>query len=409
MELLYRRCAGLDVHKDTVVACVRIANATSKAQEEVRTFGTTTKGLLELSEWLGSHECTHVAMESTGVYWKPVWHVLEDDFELVLANASHVRNVPGRKSDVSDAVWIADLLAHGLLRSSFVPPVAIQQMREYTRTRKQMVRERVRHVQRIQKVLEDANIKLASFVSDIMGVSGRKMIAAIIAGESDPERLADLAHPRLETARHKLVESLRGRVTDHHRFMLNLHMRHIESIDEAISSIESQIDESLDPFREVTDLLTGIPGVNDTASQVIVSEVGVDMERFPEVSHLISWARICPRMDESAGKRRSNRVSKGCNWLKPVLVQCAWAAVRKKDSYLRAQYLRIKSRRGAKKAIMAVASSILTAAYFIIRDRVPYSDLGADYFDNLDRERVVVRLRKRLGDLGYEVELRKIA
>lgn len=406
MELLYRRCAGLDVHKDTVVACARLVEE-SGTSEEVQTFGTTTKALLELSTWLSDRGCSHVAMESTGVYWKPVWHVLESDFELVLANAAHVRNVPGRKSDVNDAVWLADLLAHGLIRSSFVPPKPVQELRELTRTRKQLVRERVKHVQRLQKVLEDANVKLASFISDITGMSGSKMIHALIDGETDPEKLAALAHSRIRASREQLIDALRGRVTPHHRFLLKLHLTQVEHLDAAITSLEEQIGESLDPFRAAADQLTTIPGVSETAASVIVSEIGVDMSRFPTAAHLISWAGLCPRMDESAGKRRSNRLRKGAPWLKTVLVTCAWAAVRKENTYLRAQYYRIRNRRGSKKAIMAVAASMLTAAYHMLQDGTDYQDLGAGYFDTINKARVVARLHRRLQDLGYDVELRK--
>lgn len=406
MELLYRRCAGLDVHKDTVVACARVVEK-GKTNEEVETFGTTTKALLELGVWLSDRQCTHVAMESTGVYWKPVWHVLENDFELVLANATHVRNVPGRKSDVSDAVWLADLLAHGLIRSSFVPPKPVQELRELTRTRKQLVRERIKHVQRLQKVLEDANVKLASFISDITGTSGSKMLHALIDGETDPEKLAALAHSRIRASRAQLVDALRGRVTAHHRFMLKLHLTQVEHLDTAITSLEQQIGESLDPFRAAADQLTTIPGVSETAASVIVSEIGVDMSRFPSDAHLVSWAGLCPRMDESAGKRRSTRLRKGAPWLKTLLVSCAWSAVRTKGTYLRAQYYRIRNRRGSKKAIMAVTASILTAVYHMLKDGTQYEDLGSAYFDTLNEARIVSRLQRRLADLGYEVQIRK--
>lgn len=408
MEVVHERCAGLDVHKDTVVACLRLAKQ-GRVEREVRTFGTMTSALEGLARWLEEHGCTHAVMESTGVYWKPVWHALEGTVELVLANASHVRNVPGRKSDVSDAEWLVDLLAHGLLRGSFVPPRPIQELRDLTRTRKQLVREVVQHTQRIQKVLEDANIKLASAVSDVMGTSGRSMLRAIIDGQDDPEVLATLAHPRLQTPRPTLVEALRGQVSEHHRFLLRLHLEQAESLERAIERIEAEIEEHLRPFRAAADRLSEIPGVSAVSAPVIVSEIGVDMGRFPTVGHLISWAGLCPRLDQSAGKRRSTRLRKGAPWLKTVLVQCAWSAVRKRDSYLRAQFQRIKARRGPKKAIMAVAASILTAAYHMLRDDVPYQDLGANYFVRRDRTRTAQRLRRRLQDLGYEVEIRDAA
>jgi transposase len=401
MEVLYPRCAGLDVHKDSVVAAVRCVSP--PRHHEVRSFATTTQGLLALAEWLTSHGCTHVAMEATGVDWKPVWHLLEGHVELVLANAQHIRNVPGRKTDVNDATWIADLLAHGLIRSSFVPPAAIQELRDLTRTRKQLVREISQHSLRIQKVLEDANLKLGSVLSDVLGQSGRAMLEAIIAGEEDPERLAALA---LGTARRKhaaLVEALRGRVTSHHRAMLQLHLGLVDALDAALREIDVRVGKSLEPIRASAHLLTTMPGVSDLVANVIVAEIGIDMTRFPTSGHLISWAGLCPRNDESAGKRRSTRVRKSAPWLKTTLVTAAWAGVRVKDSYLHAQFLRLRARRGAKKAILAVAASMLTAAYFMLRDGVEYQDLGADHFDRRDRTKVIHRLVRRLRDLGCQV------
>jgi transposase len=407
MEVLHPRCVGLDVHKDTVVAAVRCVSP--PAHHEVRSFATTTQGLLALVDWLTSHHCTHVAMEATGVYWKPVWHVLEGHVELVLANAQHIRNVPGRKTDVADATWIADLLAHGLIRSSFVPPAAIQELRDLTRTRKQLVREISQHSLRIQKVLEDANLKLGSVLSDVLGRSGRAMLAAIIAGEEDPERLAALA---LGTARRKqaaLVEALRGRVTPHHRAMLQLHLGLVDTLDAALAVIDDRVGKALEPIRASARLLTTMPGVSDLVANVIVAEIGIDMTRFPTSGHLVSWAGLCPRNDESAGKRRSTRVRKGAPWLKTTLVTAAWAGIRVKDSYLHSQFLRIRARRGAKKAILAVAASMLTAAYFMLRDGVEYHDLGSDHFDRRDRSKVIHRLVRRLRDLGCEVAIKPAA
>lgn len=401
MQVLYPRCAGLDVHKDSVVTAIRCVSP--PVHHEVRSFATTTQGLLALADWLTSHGCTHVAMEATGVYWKPVWHVLEGHCELVLANAQHIRNVPGRKTDVNDAAWIADLLAHGLIRSSFVPPLAIQELRDLTRTRKQLVREISQHSLRIQKVLEDANLKLGSVLSNVLGQSGRAMLEAIIAGEEDPEHLAALA---LGTARRKqaaLVEALRGRVTPHHRAMLQLHLGLVDALDAALREIDHRVGKALEPIRASARLLTTMPGVSDVVANVIVAEIGIDMSRFATSGHLISWATLCPRNDESAGKRRSTRVRKGNPWLKTTLVTAAWAAVRVKDSYLHAQFLRIKARRGAKKAILAVAASMLTAAYFMLRDGVEYRDLGPDHLDRRDRSRAIHRLVRRLRDLGCQV------
>jgi transposase len=405
MEVLYSRCAGLDVHAGSVTACARVASGTQVTYEH-RTVSTTTRGLLELAEWLTGHGCTHVAMEATGVYWKPVWHVLEAAFTLVLANAMHIRNVPGRKSDMNDATWIADLLAHGLIRSSFVPPAPIQELRDLTRTRRQLVHEIARHVLRIQKTLEDANLKLTQVISDIVGVSGRAILNALIAGETDPDRLVDLTRGRLKASRADLLDALHGRVTDHHRFMIKLHLSQIDALETAVATIEARIGDALGPFRAAVSLLTTMPGLSETTARVLIAEIGTDMSRFPTVGHLISWAGFCPRLDESAGKRRSTRTRRTTPWLKPTLVNAAWAATRKKDSYLRAQFVRIKTRRGAKKAILAVASSMLTAAYFMLRDGVEYHDLGPRHFEPRDKEQLAKRLLQRLRDLGVAVEVK---
>lgn len=409
MEVLHPHCAGLDVHKETVVACARhMLNGT--VNREVRTFKTTTRDLLALSEWLASQGITHVAMEATGVYWKPVWHILSDgDFTLVLANAGHVKNVPGRKTDVNDATWLADLMAHGLIRGSFVPDSPTQELRGLLRTRKQFVRERSSHIQRLQKTLEDANIKLDSVISDILGFSGRAMVEALIAGESDPDSLAALAHRRIKASPAVLREALRGRVTHHHRFLLQLHLQHIDALDAALSAIDREVDTQVEPFRTAVLLLTTIPGVSDLSAQVIRAEIGGDMSRFPTVGHLISWSGLCPRNDESAGKRRSNRMRKGAPWLKTTLIQCAWAAARKNGSYLQAQFHRLRARRGAKKAIGALAASILTAAYHMLKDGTLYHDLGPDHFDRRAKTVQTRRLVTRLQKLGYAVQIAPLA
>jgi transposase len=405
MDLMYPQCAGLDVHQQTVVACARRVTGVA-ITHDVRTFGTTTAELLALSDWLAAHGCTHVAMEATGVYWKPVWHVLEGSVTLVLAHALHVRNVPGRKSDVNDATWIADCLAHGLIRGSFVPPAPIQELRDLTRTRKQLVRETTQHTLRIQKTLENANLKLTGLLSDILGVSGRAILQALIAGETDPERLAALARGRLKATPAELRAALHGRITAHHRFLLQLHLAQIDALDAAVREVEARLGEALAPFRTALDHLITMPGVSETVARVLVAEIGFDMTRFPTAGHLVSWAGLCPRLDESAGKRRSTRTRPSNPWLKTTLVQAAWAAARKKDGYLRAQFLRIKSRRGPKKAILAVAASMLTAAYYMLRDGVDYRDLGADHFDRRDKAKLAKRLVARLHDLGFTVELR---
>jgi len=405
MEVLHPHCAGLDVHKDTVVACVR-HTVEGKVEREVRSFKTTTQDLMTLSEWLSAEGCTHIVMEATGIYWKPVWHILSDgEFELVLANAAHVKNVPGRKTDVNDATWLADLMAHGLVRGSFVPDEQTQEMRDFLRTRKQFVRERSSHIQRIQKTLEDANIKLDSVITDIIGLSGRRMIEAIIAGETAPNVLAALAHRRIKAAPSELEAALRGRVTAHHRFMLRLHLDHMTALDEAIARIDKEVEAHLEPFRAAVELLSTIPGISQLSAEVILAEIGLDMSRFPTQGHLISWAGLCPKNDESAGKRRSTRMRKGAPWLKSTLIQCAWAAARKKGSYLQAQFLRLRSRRGPKKAIGAVAASILTAAYHMLKTGALYADLGAAYFDGRTKARQVARLVNRLQNLGFAVQL----
>ena len=409
MEVLHPRCCGLDVHKDTVVACLRIVSD-GKVTTGVRTFQTTTAELLRLSEWLAENECTHVAIEATGVYWKPVWHVLDDgEFELVLANAAHVKNVPGRKTDVNDAMWLAELLAHGLIRGSFVPDTQTQEMRTLLRTRKQLVRENSRHVLRVQKTLEDANIKLDSVLSDLMGKSGRAIIEALIAGETNPTKLASLADRRVKASQQEFREALRGRVTKQHRFLLRLHLNQIDALDAATATVDAQVEADLGPFRTAVEQVISIPGIKNLGAQVIVSEIGIDMTRFPSDAHLISWAGLCPRNDESAGKRRSNRLRKGAPWLKTTLVQCAWAAVKKKNSYLQAQFYRIKVRRGPKKAIMAVAASILTAIYHMLKDGTMYQDLGSGHFDRRSKHQQKNRLLKRLADLGYAVEIKPLA
>ena len=404
MEVLHPRCAGLDVHKDTVVAAVRCVSA--PIHHEVQSFAATTRGLFALGDWLGSHGCTHVAMEATGVYWKPVWHLLEGRFELVLANAQHIRNVPGRKTDVGDAMWIADLLAHGLIRSSFVPPASVQELRDLTRTRKQLVRELAQHTLRIQKTLETANVKLTSVLADIMGVSGRAILAALVAGETRPERLALLANDKVKASRAEITAALQGRVTAHHRFMLKLHLTQIEALEAAVREVEARLGEALAPFRAAVDHLITMPGVSETVARVIVAAIGFDMTRFPSAAHLVSWAGLCPRLHESAGKRLANRTRASNPWLKTTLVQAAWAAARKKDSYFRAQFLRIKSRRGPKKAVLAVAASMLTAAYHMLRDDADYRDLGAAHFDRRDKAKLAKRLIARLHDLGLVVDVR---
>ena len=406
MDLLHSRCAGLDVHKESVVACVRIVQD-NEVKRLVRSFGTTTERLFELAEFLTEHSVTHVAMEATGVYWRPVWHILEPEgLELILGNAAHIRNVPGRKSDTNDAMWLADLMAHGLIRPSFVPPTPVEQLRMLTRTRKQLVREGAQHTQRIHKVLEDCNLKLTSVVTDVMGKTGRAILEALVQGQTDPEKLAELAVGSLRTKRAELVAALRGRTTAHHRFLLKLHLGLYDSVHAAVAAIDQQVEEQVSPFRQAADLLETMPGVGRVAAEVILAEIGPDMERFPTAGHLRSWAGLCPRMDESAGKKRCTRIRKGAPWLKTTLVQAAWAAVRTKNSYYKSLYGGVKRSSGsANKAIVAVAAAMLTSAYYMLKRGEPYRELGADHRDKRDKARVANRLIRRVKALGFEVQL----
>lgn len=404
MKTLHKRCAGLDVHKQEVVACLRLA-ARAKAHYELRRFATTTDGLIALADWLEAAGCRHVAMEATGVYWKPVWHILDGRFTLILANAAHVKNVPGRKSDVNDATWLADLLAHGLIRASFVPPQPIQELRDLTRTRRQLVREVVQHTQRIQAVLEEANLKLDSVLSDLLGVSGRRILKALIGGESDPAALAALGSRQLGCSQTALSEALKGRPRAHHRFLIDQHLKTIEQLEATIAAFDRRIEAALAPFRPCIERLKDIPGLSEVSATTLIAEIGVDMSQFPSADHLVSWAGLCPRLDESAGKRRSTRIKKGAPWLKPVLVQCAWAAARKKNSYYQTLFLRLKARRGAKKAAIAVAASLLTTAYHMLADGTFYQDLGPEHFARRDPAKTARKLADRIRSLGYHVEL----
>jgi len=416
MDTLHERVAGLDVHKATIVACVRTLIG-GQVKRECRSFETTTAGLLGLLAWLKECRCTDVAMEATGVYWKPVWNVLSDGgFELLVVNASHVKNVPGRKTDMNDAMWIADLVACGLLRASFVPDGSQQELRSLMRTRKQLSREQVRHEQRIEKTLEEANIKLGAVICEIMGVSGRRMIEAMIAGVRDPRKLAALADRRIKASPKELYDALHGRLTDHHRFLLELHIGQFDALNAAIERIDRQVSEALvrldqevadgqASFRTLISLLCTIPGVSTLSATTILSEIGTDTSRFPTSGHLVAWAGLCPGQNESAGKRKRSRLRKGDPWLKTVLVQCAWAAKRKKDSYYKAQFFRLSARRGPQKAICAVAASILTAIYHMLRNGTEHHDLGVGHFDRRPTEIKAKRLVAQLAKLGYHVEL----
>jgi transposase len=407
MDVVYTRCAGLDVHKKTVVACVIRPGGSSGWQRETHTFGTMTADLLALSDWLSGHGCTHVAMESTGEYWRPVFNILEGNFEVLLVNAQHIKAVPGRKTDVKDAEWIAQLLQHGLLRASFIPPVAQRDLRDLTRHRSNFIRERATLVNRVQKVLEGANIKLGSVATNVLGVSGRAMLDALVAGEANPEVLADLARGRLRDKREQLSQALTGRVKPHHRFVLTELLCQIDSLDETIARFDLEIEAYCAPFEMAVVLLDTIPGVGRETAEVMVAEMGADMTHFPSADHLASWAGLAPGNHESAGKRLSAKTRKGNRTLCTALVQAAHGAAHTKDTYLAAQYHRLAARRGNKKAIIAVAHSILVIAYHLIQRQEPYRELGADYFDKRRPEATAKRLVKRLENLGFDVQLHR--
>lgn len=408
MEVIHRCCAGLDVHKETVVACVRCIRPDGGIDESVRTFATTTAGLLELGDWLIDRQATIAAMESTGVYWKPVWNLLESRLELMLVNAREVKQLPGRKTDVKDSQWIAQLLACGLLKRSFVPPLPQRELRDLTRTRTSLLQDKSRVANRLQKILEDANIKLGSVASDVLGVSGREMIRALIQGTMSPAEMADLSRQRLRLKIPQLTAALTGKVSEHHQFMLRLLMDEIEHYEQQIARLDQRIEKVMSPLEKTAlTLLDEIPGIDQRAAQNIVAEIGVDMSRFPSSRHLASWAGLSPGNDQSAGKRRSGRMSDGNRWLKGTLNQCAWAASRKKDSYFAAQHRRIASRRGVKRATMAVAHSQLCICWELLKNGQAYQDLGQDYFERGNDDRVKRQLVRRLEKLGYDVTLDK--
>jgi transposase len=409
MQVVHTNCAGLDVHKRTVTACVIVPNPAGGWNQSIRTFETHTHSLLEMLDWLLSFGCTTVAMESTGEYWRPVFNILESSTEVILVNAHHVKNVPGRKTDVKDAAWLAELLQHGLLKPSFIPPKAQRDLRDLIRHRQNFVRERTNLVNRIQKVLEAANIKLASVATDIMGVSGRAMLKALIASEKTPAQIADLAVGRLRNKHEQLEKALVGRIQPHHRFILNQLLSSVESIDEVIKQFDAQIEEYIRPFEQAVELLDTIPGVALKAAQAIVSEIGTDMSRFKSAAHLAAWAGLAPGNCESAGKRLSSFSRKGNRTLKTILVQAAWATSRT-NTYLAAQFRRISARRGAKRAAVAVAHSILVIAYHLISRSEPYSDLGVSHFERQEKPEVKKkRLIRQLEQLGFQVHVTEIA
>jgi transposase len=408
MEALYARCCGIDVHKKTAVACVITPGPAGQLTKEVRTFGTTTDQLLALGDWLAERGVTHVAMESTGVYWKPLWNLLEDRFSLVLANAQHVKAVPGRKTDVRDCEWLADLLRHGLLRASFVPPRPQRELRELTRYRTALIRERAAEVNRLQKTLEGANLKLGDVASNVLGVSGRAILQALVAGTADPASLADLARGRLREKRAALERALRGRMGPHQRFLLAEQLCHLDALDDSIARVSAEIAERLRPFEAELERLDGIPGVGRRTAEVLLAEIGADMARFATAGHLASWAALCPGNHQSAGKRTSGKTRDGNRWLKAALTEAAQAAAKTKGTYLAAQYRRLAARRGKHKAAVAVAHTIPVIAYHLLKDGHGYEDLGGNYFDERDRQFVERRLVRRLEGLGYRVSLEPV-
>ena len=407
MRIMYENVAGLDVHKKTVVAALIVRGANGSWHQARGTFGTMTVDLLVLSDWLMSHGVSQVAMESTGEYWKPVFNILENNFEVILVNAQHVKKVPGRKTDQTDAEWLAELMQYGLLKASFIPPVGQRELRELTRFRATFVRERASLVNRLQKVLESANIKLASVASDVLGVSGRAMIEALMEGQTSPEQMAELARGRLREKREELVKALSGRVKPHHRFVLTELLCQIDSLEETIARFDQEIDDYCRPFEEAVALLDTIPGVARATAQTIVAEIGVDMERFGSADHLASWAGVAPGNNESGGKRRSGRTTKGNKSLRAALNQAAHGAARTKNTYLAAQYHRLAARRGKKKAIVALMHSILVMSYYMIQRKEPYRELGGNFFDQRRPEVTAQRLVKRLEKLGFQVSLQQ--
>lgn len=401
MQIVHERCCGLDVHKKSVVACILITSEDATVQREIRTYGTMTADLLMLRDWLESLDVQHVAMESTGVFWHPIYNILEDEGRtIILVNAQHMKAVPGRKTDVKDSEWLADLLRHGLLQASFIPPAPIRELRELTRYRKTLVQERASEINRLQKVLESANLKLAAVASDILGKSGRDMLDAVVDGQEDPEVLAALARGRLRSKIPELQQALKGRVKAHHRFLIEQILSHIDFLDQAIGKVYQEVEQCLAPFAEAVSLLQTIPCLNAIAAAIIVAEIGIDMSRFPSAKHLASWAGVCPGNRQSGGKRLSGTATKGDVWLRAVLGEIAVSIARSPGTYLHAQYHRIARRRGKQKAVWAVAHSVIVSIYHLLQSKQSYQDLGADYFEQLEAprlERHHVRQLERLG------------
>ena len=405
MNVVYERCCGIDVHKQTVVACAIVPGAAGEVRKETRTFGTLTTDLEALANWLAGLGITHVTMESTGVYWKPVFNLLDGRFAILVVNAEHVKAIAGRKTDVQDAEWLADLLKHGLLKGSFIPSPVLRELRDLTRYRTKLGDERKSEVNRVQKVLEDANIKLASVASDVMGASGRAILAELVQGETDASLLAGLAKGRLRDKQDLLQQALQGRVRPHHRFLLAQHLSHIDFLDEAIRQLDRQIEEQMRPFMAALATWDELPGINQRLAEIIVAEVGPDLTPFADADQLAAWAGMCPGNNTSGGKRKSGKTRKGSPWLRRALIEAAHGAAHTKNKYFQALYRRLAARRGKQRAIVAVGHSLLVTGYYLITRHTTYQDLGGNYFDERDREAVKRRSVQRLERLGYKVEL----
>ena len=405
MENIFLRCAGLDVHKASVEACVRRMEASGRLHQQTRHWGTMTRDILMMADWMAAQGVTHVAMESTGVYWKPIFNILESRFKVLLVNARHLKQVPGRKSDIRDCQWIAQLLQHGLLKGSFIPPRPQRELRDLTRHRTQLVEEKTRTSNRIEKVLEDANIKLGSVASEVMGVSSRAMILALLEGEKDPAQIADLARRSLRGKIPELQKALEGHLTEHHRFLLRLLWKELTQQEALIAELEAKIEERTRSFAPEIERLDAVPGVDRRVAEVVLAELGGNMSPFPTHRHLSAWAGMCPGNEESAGKRRKRRITPGNRWLKRTLVQAAWAASHTKNSYLASQYRRLVGRRGKKRALIAVGHSILVILYYLLKEGRQYADLGTDFFDRLEPQRLTRYYVNRLQKLGHKVVL----
>jgi transposase len=405
METIIPRCAGLDIHKQSVEACVQRMDPHGRLHQETRHWGTMTRDVLAMADWMAAQGVTHAAMESTGVYWKPIYNILESRFTVLLVNARHLKQVPGRKSDVRDCQWIAQLLQHGLLKGSFIPPRPQRELRDLTRHRVQLVEEKTRTVNRLQKILEDANIKLGSVATDILGVSGRAMLARLIDGEDDPVKLADFAQGQLRGKIPELEKALQGHVTEHHRFMLRLLWKELAQQEELIAELDGKIDEQTRPFADEIERLDQVPGVDRRVAEVVLAEVGADLKAFPTHQHLASWAGMCPGNEDSAGKRQRRRITPGNRWLKRTLVQAAWGVSHAKNTYLASQYRRLAGRRGRKRALIAVDHSMLVIFYHLLKEGTTYADLGGDFFDRLEPQRLTRYYVRRLEALGHKVTL----